>query len=76
MQPLIHLYLVELREALNVRPERTERILCEIEDHLCESAMRETRRGFTPEEAVKRAIRKLGTPREIAEAFDNESETD
>src|SRR5437588_8878587 len=62
---LIQQYMAELRRALGVSRSLTERILCEIEEHLLEAAQQEGAQGFSAEEAQRRVIARFGAAEDV-----------
>jgi hypothetical protein len=62
-------YLREVDSYLHVRRDQRDRVLAEIEGHLQDAAAEHIRDGSGPEEAMRRAIALLGSPRDVASQF-------
>lgn len=61
-------------EATVGRGRRTERLLWELEDHLLEAIDRALSNGASRDEAVRNALRAIGSPEELAGAIAREQE--
>jgi hypothetical protein len=62
-------YLIELLEELRLPPRRRRRILAEVEDHLSCAAAELHAAGLSTDEAEQEAVRRFGSPSEIARSF-------
>jgi hypothetical protein len=62
-------YLIELLEELRLPPRRRRRILAEVEDHLTCTTAELHAAGLSTDEAEREAVRRFGTPAEIARSF-------
>ena len=62
-------FLEAIRAALSVGPDRAERIMRELEDHLEGTAAMLRSSGWTSEDAEREAIARLGSPENLARAL-------
>lgn len=70
MSALITSYADALRQSLAFDPHAAERLAAEVEDHLAEAVANDT--THQPSEAARRAIRRFGSPHDIAAAYTRE----
>ncbi|MFQ5425534.1 MAG: hypothetical protein ACE5EV_00460 [Gaiellales bacterium] len=75
MADLIQRYLRDLERRLPVWPWRRNRILREVERHLCDLTAAEQRRGLPRGEGERRAIEQFGAAEEVAASFARSSPT-
>jgi hypothetical protein len=77
MRGSLQSYIETLRASLpsGLGARHTARILREVEEHILETFEEEQMRGATPEEALRRALARMGSPAFIAEGFNSVVDT-
>jgi HAAS len=69
----IERYLAAFRRRLRLEGPQRGRIVAEVEDHLRESELSVRRRGFAPTDAERLAVRRIGTPDQVAKGMNDEA---